>query len=72
MKQHLTDSNFNPLPRKEGDIFLLILRCWNTYFNPLPRKEGDSFKIRWRIATEHFNPLPRKEGDVSQLYKMLR
>ena len=33
--------NFNPLPRKEGDIFLLILRCWNTYFNPLPRKEGD-------------------------------
>ena len=34
--------NFNPLPRKEGDIFLLILRCWNTYFNPLPRKEGDA------------------------------
>ena len=59
--------NFNPLPRKEGDIFLLILRCWNTYFNPLPRKEGDLLCRNYTKSTvTNFNPLPRKEGDAPE------
>ena len=36
-------TDFNPLPRKEGDVFLAIQRAINIIdFNPLPRKEGDS------------------------------
>ena len=35
-------SNFNPLPRKEGDGFCGSVAGVPLYFNPLPRKEGDS------------------------------
>ena len=36
------NTNFNPLPRKEGD-FRSCRPCHPTgYFNPLPRKEGDA------------------------------
>ena len=37
------DPHFNPLPRKEGDVF--FPQMWQTcrHFNPLPRKEGDAF-----------------------------
>ena len=36
-------SNFNPLPRKEGDSAAVWLGCLvRLDFNPLPRKEGDS------------------------------
>ena len=33
--------NFNPLPRKEGDLFLRFILKLHFDFNPLPRKEGD-------------------------------
>ena len=35
-------SNFNPLPRKEGDADISRQSVEATNFNPLPRKEGDS------------------------------
>ena len=56
-------SNFNPLPRKEGDTCYKYLDSLVSYFNPLPRKEGD---IEFKIGNNdsfYFNPLPRKEGD---------
>ncbi len=33
--------DFNPLPRKEGDINVVTLSFYDRNFNPLPRKEGD-------------------------------
>ena len=33
--------NFNPLPRKEGDLAGTVSNFLYLYFNPLPRKEGD-------------------------------
>ena len=35
------DTDFNPLPRKEGDSFKIRWRIATEHFNPLPRKEGD-------------------------------
>ena len=35
-------SHFNPLPRKEGDVYRKILDVRVVHFNPLPRKEGDT------------------------------
>ena len=35
-------SDFNPLPRKEGDYCIIEEKEMKKYFNPLPRKEGDS------------------------------
>ena len=32
---------FNPLPRKEGDVFDRAAGIYGRDFNPLPRKEGD-------------------------------
>ena len=32
---------FNPLPRKEGDLFIPRIFSSRRNFNPLPRKEGD-------------------------------
>ena len=37
--------DFNPLPRKEGDVTTTIIMTSTYYFNPLPRKEGDENKI---------------------------
>ena len=40
-----TDYNsnyFNPLPRKEGDVYLYCDTDESVHFNPLPRKEGDT------------------------------
>ena len=34
--------DFNPLPRKEGDVFAILSVFAIVHFNPLPRKEGDS------------------------------
>ena len=34
-------SDFNPLPRKEGDIYTVQTSRNTGNFNPLPRKEGD-------------------------------
>ena len=42
-KYHLCITNFNPLPRKEGDRISLYKMSILSYFNPLPRKEGDNF-----------------------------
>ena len=55
--------NFNPLPRKEGDVKVDASRCKAGNFNPLPRKEGDLQGLRMRSWDTDFNPLPRKEGD---------
>ena len=33
--------DFNPRPRKEGDIRFLLKTRQKLYFNPRPRKEGD-------------------------------
>ena len=33
--------NFNPRPRKEGDIMYIGITDYVFYFNPRPRKEGD-------------------------------
>ena len=40
---NVQEMNFNPLPRKEGDVDLHKYNN-NSYadFNPLPRKEGDA------------------------------
>ena len=35
--------DFNPLPRKEGDMELKQMYQMHGNFNPLPRKEGDIF-----------------------------
>ena len=37
----LSSANFNPRPRKEGDLRELFLVYNVRYFNPRPRKEGD-------------------------------
>ena len=34
-------TDFNPRPRKEGDIRFLLKTRQKLYFNPRPRKEGD-------------------------------
>ena len=34
-------SDFNPLPRKEGDASIDSDTAPGMHFNPLPRKEGD-------------------------------
>ena len=55
--------NFNPLPRKEGDLIAAKEAKESEYFNPLPRKEGDGDCGRDCETYHDFNPLPRKEGD---------
>ena len=59
--------NFNPLPRKEGDLEAIgLCLVKREDFNPLPRKEGDLEAIGLcLVKREDFNPLPRKEGDCS-------
>ena len=55
--------DFNPRPRKEGDIKNRGKKQQNSYFNPRPRKEGD-FSIIFCVSSySDFNPRPRKEGD---------
>ena len=61
------DFDFNPLPRKEGDLVAFISLCRLLDFNPLPRKEGDSMSISFLRSVNNFNPLPRKEGDCKAL-----
>ena len=56
-------TNFNPLPRKEGDRRYHFIQRNNMDFNPLPRKEGDHRSQRVPCPVGDFNPLPRKEGD---------
>ena len=60
-----TTWDFNPLPRKEGDINVFSYSRRLSDFNPLPCKEGDfRWSTSWDGALRHFNPLPRKEGDT--------
>ena len=59
-----TFTNFNPLPRKEGDYWTSKRQIpAERYFNPLPRKEGDLSNTARNVQQNDFNPLPRKEGD---------
>ena len=65
MAAHTTpDTDFNPLPRKEGDAASQPVRVNQNNFNPLPRKEGDTTvsSVSSPMLID-FNPLPRKEGD---------
>ena len=39
--------NFNPRPRKEGDIPLWVSSSTQPHFNPRPRKEGDEIAYRY-------------------------
>ena len=55
--------NFNPRPRKEGDLLQWRRGVYNVDFNPRPRKEGDYLMTISIIQQFHFNPRPRKEGD---------
>ena len=56
---------FNPRPRKEGDIAVLVKDVADFDFNPRPRKEGDAPVTVSVSLTVYFNPRPRKEGDSS-------
>ena len=56
--------NFNPRPRKEGDLPPLVSVKSSVHFNPRPRKEGDAANTAIIKVYCHFNPRPRKEGDV--------
>ena len=38
-------TDFNPLPRKEGDEALSNAIAQLSHFNPLPRKEGDAAAV---------------------------
>ena len=48
------DSNFNPLPRKEGDCKTQITQTATGDFNPLPRKEGDDVLV-WLDANSYIS-----------------
>ena len=37
----VSDVDFNPRPREEGDTIKTIRNSTNLYFNPRPREEGD-------------------------------
>ena len=52
-------SNFNPLPRKEGDSAAVWLGCLvRLDFNPLPRKEGDTLENAEKVAEILFQSTP--------------
>ena len=63
---NLSAKDFNPLPRKEGDVFAGCWQLQQGYFNPLPRKEGDLWNLQAVLLKHYFNPLPRKEGDAGR------
>ncbi len=56
--------DFNPRPRKEGDIYKSTRTSKGANFNPRPRKEGDLSLYGAKTRTGNFNPRPRKEGDI--------
>ena len=51
--------DFNPLPRKEGDV-LTFSGCFSavSYFNPLPRKEGDAKTAVANVSNDLFQSTP--------------
>ena len=51
--------DFNPLPRKEGDVGEAMKIALAIDFNPLPRKEGDCAASAFGgVNNFYFNPLP--------------
>ena len=57
--------NFNPLPRKEGDVSTLIVMpepSAISIHSLVKRETAPACRVCNR--TRNFNPLPRKEGDV--------
>ena len=58
-----TPKDFNPRPRKEGDLLTRSLSFLSIDFNPRPRKEGDTLAKPIGSINHYFNPRPRKEGD---------
>ena len=58
------ESNFNPLPRKEGDALEEIVKISeNISIHSLVKRETNWLVVIINPA-DNFNPLPRKEGDV--------
>ena len=60
----VSDVDFNPRPRKEGDVRIRTRFYLKHDFNPRPRKEGDHVRSKSGAIATHFNPRPRKEGDT--------
>ena len=50
--------NFNPLPRKEGDVCVFGCCIAVADFNPLPRKEGDEKKNTLYLCDPQFQSTP--------------
>ena len=59
----VSDVDFNPRPREEGDAVAHTGTVSDVDFNPRPREEGDQVKRLSGASATHFNPRPREEGD---------
>ena len=61
------ESNFNPLPRKEGDIVTVdMTTVKGISIHSLVKRETQECR-GCNAAGDNFNPLPRKEGDADTL-----
>ncbi len=56
--------NFNPRPRKEGDMNTLQNAQPIILFQSTPSQRGRQMDITQIIEELDFNPRPRKEGDL--------
>ena len=57
------ESDFNPLPRKEGDHMQMLQLALRTISIHSLVKRETSTHIFQELIFINFNPLPRKEGD---------
>ena len=60
--QRIKDLNFNPRPRKEGDVVTIAFRKLGFHFNPRPRKEGDISTFLRRYSKISFQSTPSQRG----------
>ena len=58
--------HFNPRPRKEGDLTVIISFSSPTLFQSTPSQRGRLQENPAALLHGHFNPRPRKEGDRCQ------
>ena len=60
--------DFNPRPRKEGDILALAALSTSSLFQSTPSQRGRRICKGFNEPyAYYFNPRPRKEGDAQQL-----
>ena len=64
INQAVSDYNFNPRPREEGDASSVGYKPQSDDFNPRPREEGDASSVGYKPQSDDFNPRPREEGDT--------